>query len=173
MLNYAVNCGNRYYLLKDNKYKDEDINDKFIDEYISWCEFSNKLCKRMTSKGVSKEDYKEAKDMCRIISKALENAKSLKDLKKLSFKFKTKFDFNKEYNLEIYNDLLREAELCKDKKLKEKLIKAAHKFYKEYIDPKFYKFKSRVRKSVRKSRVRKSVRKSRVRKSIRKINKRI
>ena len=142
-----VNCGNRYLLLKDNKIKHEDITDKFIDEYISWCRLSNELCKKMTSKGVSKEDYKDARDMCKIISKGLKNAKSLKDLKKLSFKFKTKVDLNKENNLELYNEILREADLCEDKKLKQKMIEGAHKFYKQYVDPDFYKYKF---KSVRK-----------------------
>ena len=142
MINDAVNCGNRYALLKDNKYKDEDINEKFIDEYIRWCSLSNELCKKMNSKLVSKEDYKEAKEMCKIISRALDNAQSLKDLKKLSFKFKTKIDFNKEY---------RARKSVRKSRVRKSVRKSRVR-------------KSRVRKSVRKSRVRKS----RVRKSVRK-----
>ena len=84
-----INCGNRYLLLKDKMIEYEDITDEFIDEYIIWCEFSNELCKRMTKEG-SKEDWKDAQHMCKIISEGLENAKSLKDLKKLSFKFNSK-----------------------------------------------------------------------------------
>ena len=68
-----VNCGNRYLLLKDNKIKHEDITDKFIDEYISWCRLSNELCKKMTSKGVSKEDYKDAYTIFRIKPEELQN----------------------------------------------------------------------------------------------------
>jgi len=145
---------NEFVILKasNDKVSVIDIIIKNLGELESLEEKDKKNIQQIIKKLETKRSKLEKKE-----SDLEKELKVLKELKTFTFKTKTK-----DPDLKLYNTAIREAQYIKNAAEKKRLIKVARQFYKEYIDPEFYRFKSRVHESsVRKSRVRNSVIKKR------------